>query len=913
MKPSILLLPAVALLSTTACDRRPNPDDELVIGFSQCCEDAYREAVLSEMRIEATNYPGMRIVYRNADYDNTLQEQQVSEMIRPGHAVDVLILSPNEADPLTPVAERAYRTGIPTIILDRKINSDRYSVAIGADNYEIGRAVGRYARQLLPEGSRILEIWGIPGSTPAVERHNGFLSSLGDGYRVDSVRGEWQREVAEARIARMADYEGIDCIFAHNDVMALAAREAIMRRDTAAARRIRFLGIDATYGEGLGLEAVAAGALDASFIYPTGGLQAIRAAVALHRGEPVAKNIRLETAVIDQTNAGTLLAQMSQMIDYQRRIDSQRHELESLTLRLDKLLDSWIGVLCIILVLVPTLLYALRANRKIHRRNVALHESSRKIELQRQELEWKNAQLERAAANKMRFFTNVSHEIRTPVTLIINPLRKLLGQCGEGGGDPALRESLSLVERNAERLLKMVNRILDVSRMEDNSSVLILRDVGFAEFVREIGACFIPTAQARGIRFSFEDTTGNTCLTIDPDKIELVVMNLLANAFRFTPDGGEVKVRVSCDARSLRYEVEDSGCGIPAERLGRIFDRFVTDPSNPGTGVGLALCREIAELHHARLTGENRPEGGARFTLQLLAGRSHYADRETLEESSTAPADYTSTDMPDDPQIESRLRERRPEKILLVEDHTEVRRYLQRELARNFCVETASEGDDALRILRMDTKIQLVVSDVMMPGTDGFHLVEAIRRDQQLSHLPVVLLTALTGEHDQMKGMARGADVYVQKPFNIDLLRLQLFNLLDDRRRMRQRLGSRVRQGDYLATQELNAIVGVDEKFRNRLLELLEERYADSEFSTVELSERLNLSRVHLYRKTKELFGAAPSELLRNFRLNKAVALLEARGHTISEVTYMTGFTSPSYFSKCFKALYGKTPTEHRE
>lgn len=913
MKPSILLLPAVALLSTTACDRRPNPDDELVIGFSQCCEDAYREAVLSEMRIEATNYPGMRIVYRNADYDNTLQEQQVSEMIRPGHAVDVLILSPNEADPLTPVAERAYRTGIPTIILDRKINSDRYSVAIGADNYEIGRAVGRYARQLLPEGSRILEIWGIPGSTPAVERHNGFLSSLGDGYRVDSVRGEWQREVAEARIARMADYEGIDCIFAHNDVMALAAREAIMRRDTAAARRIRFLGIDATYGEGLGLEAVAAGALDASFIYPTGGLQAIRAAVALHRGEPVAKNIRLETAVIDQTNAGTLLAQMSQMIDYQRRIDSQRHELESLTLRLDKLLDSWIGVLCIILVLVPTLLYALRANRKIHRRNVALHESSRKIELQRQELEWKNAQLERAAANKMRFFTNVSHEIRTPVTLIINPLRKLLGQCGEGGGDPALRESLSLVERNAERLLKMVNRILDVSRMEDNSSVLILRDVGFAEFVREIGACFIPTAQARGIRFSFEDTTGNTCLTIDPDKIELVVMNLLANAFRFTPDGGEVKVRVSCDARSLRYEVEDSGCGIPAERLGRIFDRFVTDPSNPGTGVGLALCREIAELHHARLTGENRPEGGAHFTLQLLAGRSHYADRETLEESSTAPADYTSTDMPDDPQIESRLRERRPEKILLVEDHTEVRRYLQRELARNFCVETASEGDDALRILRMDTKIQLVVSDVMMPGTDGFRLVEAIRRDQRLSHLPVVLLTALTGEHDQMKGMARGADVYVQKPFNIDLLRLQLFNLLDDRRRMRQRLGSRVRQGDYLATQELNAIVGVDEKFRNRLLELLEERYADSEFSTVELSERLNLSRVHLYRKTKELFGAAPSELLRNFRLNKAVALLEARGHTISEVTYMTGFTSPSYFSKCFKALYGKTPTEHRE
>lgn len=913
MKPNILLPLAIVLSLATACDRRPGQDEEFVIGFSQCCEDAYREAVLTEMRIEAANYPGTRIRYRNADYDNRLQEQQVEELIRPGHAVDVLILSPNEAEPLTPVAERAYRSGIPTIILDRKINSDRYSVTIGADNYEIGRAVGRYVRQLLPEGSRILEIWGIPGSTPAVERHNGFLSTLGKGYRVDSVRGEWQREVAGGRIARMEDYAGIDCIFAHNDVMALAAREAIMRRDTAAARRIRFLGIDATYGKGLGLEAVAAGHLDASFLYPAGGLQAIRTAVALHRGEPVEKHIRLETAVIDQANAGTLLAQMQQILDYQTRIDHQRHELENITLRLDKLTDSWIGVLCIILILVPTLLYALRANRKIHRRNVALHESSRKIELQRQELEWKNAQLERAAANKMRFFTNVSHEIRTPVTLIISPLKQLIRPNGEGGGDPALQESLALVERNAERLLKQVNRILDVSRMEDDSSVLILRDVGFAEFVREIGECFSPTAQARGIAFRFEDTTDNACLTVDPDKVELIVMNLLANAFRFTPDGGEIGVRITGDGEALRCEVSDTGCGIPPAMLPRIFDRFVTDEKKPGTGVGLSLCRQIADLHHGELTAENRPEGGARFSLRLLRGRAHYADRETIEESPTAPADYTKGGMPEDPQIESRLRERRTEKILLVEDHAELRRYLQRELSRNFTVETASDGEGALRMLRMDAKIQLVVSDVMMPGTDGFRLVESIRGDQSLSHLPVVLLTALAGEQDQMKGMVRGADVYLRKPFNIDLLRLQLFNLLDDRERMRQRLGSRIRRGGYIATPELNAIVGVDEKFRNRLLELLEEHYADSEYSTAQLSEELHLSRVHLYRKTKELFGAAPSELLRNFRLNKAVALLETRAHTISEVTYMTGFTSPSYFSKCFKALYGKTPTEQRE
>lgn len=374
------LLAALTLL-TSACREESAEPKEIVIGFSQCCSDVFREAMLFDMQIESANYPNVRLVVRNADYDNELQRQQVAELTRSADPVDVLIVSPNEAEPLTDVTVDAYLRGIPTIILDRMINSDQYSVAIGADNYQIGRTAGRYIRQHLPPGSRILEIWGIPGSTPAVERHNGLLSTLGDSYRVNSVHGEWQPNIAAERIARLESYDDIDCIFAHNDVMALAAREAIMRRDSISGRRIRYLGIDATYG--VGLEAIVDGRLDASFLYPTGGATAIRKAVELLQGVPVEKNVRLNTATIDRSNAQTLIAQAQQMEDYQRRINRQREELNALSVRFDYLQNSSLAIFCLTALLIPILIYALYANRKIRQKNRELHETNAQIEFQR--------------------------------------------------------------------------------------------------------------------------------------------------------------------------------------------------------------------------------------------------------------------------------------------------------------------------------------------------------------------------------------------------------------------------------------------------------------------------------------------------------------------------------------------------
>lgn len=340
-----------------------------------------------------------------------------------------------------------------------------------------------------------------------------------------------QPNIAAERIARLESYDDIDCIFAHNDVMALAAREAIMRRDSISGRRIRYLGIDATYG--VGLEAIVDGRLDASFLYPTGGATAIRKAVELLQGVPVEKNVRLNTATIDRSNAQTLIAQAQQMEDYQRRINRQREELNALSVRFDYLQNSSLAIFCLTALLIPILIYALYANRKIRQKNRELHETNAQIEFQRRELTLKNAQLERASTSKLRFFTNISHEIRTPVSLIINPLQQITRQ---GNILPApVYETLKLIIRNADRLLKMVNRILDVSRMEDQSEVLILTEIRIADFLRDVGRCFEPLAQTRKIRFTLQDHSGNAPLTVDADKIELIFMNLLSNAFRFTP------------------------------------------------------------------------------------------------------------------------------------------------------------------------------------------------------------------------------------------------------------------------------------------------------------------------------------------------------------------------------------------
>ena len=377
------------------------------------------------MQIEASNYRNVELVVYNAMDNSSRQVSQIRKLI--SQNVDVLIISPNEAVPITDVAVEAYRKGIPTIIHDRKIQSDEYTVSIGANNYNIGSAIGEYINGQLPPNSKILEIWGLEGSSPAMERHDGFIDHLRSdkNFQVTQVFGKWHYNSAYDAVNRLATFADIDLVYAHNDVMALAARDVIMKRDSVSGKRIRFIGIDGVYGDGAGLQAVADEKLEASFQYPTGGAISIQVAMQIINGEKVKKNYVLNTAIINRGNAKTILAQSEQLNHYQKRINRQKQEEDNLLSRFKFLRNSTILILALMLLIIPLLGYVMYMNLRVKNKNKELHDKNQLVEAQKEELAVKNSQIENISNQKLQFFTNISHELRTPLTLIKGPIQEL--------------------------------------------------------------------------------------------------------------------------------------------------------------------------------------------------------------------------------------------------------------------------------------------------------------------------------------------------------------------------------------------------------------------------------------------------------------------------------------------------------
>lgn len=344
-------------------------EKKYIIGVSQCSmTDIWRQAMLSDMQVEVSNHPEIKLDIRDAAQNNETQIKQIKEFIK--KKVDLLIISPNESAPLTPIAEEAYKAGIPTIILDRKINSDQYTTYIGADNYEIGRSIGMYMSSWLKEKCTLLEVWGRKGSSSAAERHQGFMDAIPKdrNIHIKEINGNWSRDEVRSKVMKLDSIEDLDVVFAHNDMMALGVRDAIEQRDSTLAHRIRFIGVDGLLGSGLGVEAVAQGKLDASFYYPTGGAVAIRVACQILKGENYAKRYLLSTAMIDKSNAQTLYIQSERLVEYQRQIEKQRSYLLQLLSRYNLVYAAMIIILVLAILLGGSVVYTVYINRKIRQK-----------------------------------------------------------------------------------------------------------------------------------------------------------------------------------------------------------------------------------------------------------------------------------------------------------------------------------------------------------------------------------------------------------------------------------------------------------------------------------------------------------------------------------------------------------------
>lgn len=913
------------LIGMTAC-RQDVP--RFRIGVAQCSDDSWRHKMNDEILREAMFYDGVSVEIRSAGDDNRQQAEDVRYFIDKG--VDLLIISANEAAPMTPIVEEAYQKGIPVILVDRKILSDKYTAYISADNYEIGRAVGNYMASTLKGKGNVVELTGLSGSTPAMERHQGFMAAISnfpDIKLIDKADAAWEREPAEVAMdSILRRHPKIDAVYAHNDRIAPGAYQAA--RKAGREKEMIFVGIDALPGKGNGLELVLDSVLNATFIYPTNGDKVLQLAMNILEAKPYPRETIMNTAVVDRTNAHVMQLQTAHISELDEKIETLNGRIDGYLSRVATQQVVMYGGLVILLLVAGLLVVVYNSLRSKNRLNRELSEQKRQLEEQRDKLEEQRDQLEQqrdklaeqrdqliqlshqleeATHAKLVFFTNISHDFRTPLTLVADPVEHLLA-------DKTLSDDqhrmLLLVQRNVNILLRLVNQILDFRKYENGKMEYTPVPVDILSSFKGWNESFLAAARKKHIHFSFDNMPDTDYHTLaDVEKLERIYFNLLSNAFKFTPENGKVTVRLSAltkeDDRWIRFTVSNTGSMISAEHIRNIFDRFYKiDMHHAGAGIGLALVKAFVELHGGTISVESDEKQGTVFTVDLQV-RTCACETSSLEESpvsSVSEASSLNDALPiEEEELEKNYDSSKPS-VLIIDDNVDIRSYVHGLLHTDYTVIEAADGSEGIR-KAMKYVPDLIISDVMMPGIDGIECCRRLKSELQTCHIPVILLTACSLDEQKIQGYDGGADSYISKPFSSQLLLARVRNLIDSHRRLKQFFGG----GQALAKED---VCDMDKDFVEKFKALIDAKMGDSGLNVEDLGKEMGLSRVQLYRKIKSLTNYSPNELLRIARLKRAASLLASSDMTVAEIGYEVGFSSPSYFAKCYKEQFGESPTD---
>ncbi|WP_455971819.1 substrate-binding domain-containing protein [Bacteroides congonensis] len=913
------------LLGMAAC-RQDAP--RFRIGVAQCSDDSWRHKMNDEILREAMFYDGVSVEIRSAGDDNRRQAEDIHYFIDKG--VDLLIISANEAAPMTPIVEEVYQKGIPVVLVDRKILSDKYTAYIGADNYEIGRAVGNYIASSLKGKGNVVELTGLGGSTPAMERHQGFMAAISnfpDVKLIDKADAAWERGPAEVEMDSMLRRNPkIDAVYAHNDRIAPGAYQAAKK--VGREKEMMFVGIDALPGKGNGLELVLDSVLDATFIYPTNGDKVLQLAMNILEKKPYPRETVMNTAVVDRTNAHVMQLQTTHISELDQKIETLNGRIGGYLSRVATQQVVMYGGLVILLLVAGLLLVVYKSLRSKNRLNKELSEQKRQLEEQRDKLEEQrdkleeqrdkleeqrdqliqlSHQLEEATHAKLVFFTNISHDFRTPLTLVADPVEHLLADNTLSGDQHRM---LMLIQRNVNILLRLVNQILDFRKYENGKMEYTPVPVDILSSFEGWNESFLSAARKKHIHFSFDNMPDTDFRTLaDVEKLERIYFNLLSNAFKFTPENGKVTVRLSTltkeDNRWIRFTVSNTGSMISAEHIRNIFDRFYKiDMHHAGSGIGLALVKAFVELHGGTISVESDEKQGTVFTVDLSV-RTCACETSSLEESpvsSVSEASSLNDALPiEEEELEKNYDSSKPS-VLVIDDNADIRSYVHGLLHTDYTVIEAADGSEGIR-KAMKYVPDLIISDVMMPGIDGIECCRRLKSELQTCHIPVILLTACSLDEQRIQGYDGGADSYISKPFSSQLLLARVRNLIDSHRRLKQFFGD----GQTLAKED---VCDMDKDFVEKFKALIDAKMGDSGLNVEDLGKEMGLSRVQLYRKIKSLTNYSPNELLRIARLKKAASLLASSDMTVAEIGYEVGFSSPSYFAKCYKEQFGESPTD---
>jgi signal transduction histidine kinase/AraC-like DNA-binding protein/ABC-type xylose transport system substrate-binding protein len=920
---AFLLYVLLALALLTGC-AQSSKKPVYRIGFSQCSTAGpWRKAMLAGMERELSFHPEVELRMRNAQDNSQVQQQQIREFLHDG--IDLLIVSPYESEPVTPAVEEAYRRGIPVVLLDRRTASQQYTAYVGGDNLEVGQTAARYAARLLGQHGSIIEVLGTPGSSATTDRHQGFAQGLAaaPGLRVASqVTGDWTEKKLPALAAALKAHPEVSLIFAHNDGMGRGAYEICQQLGLT--KRVKIIGVDGLAGANEGLDLVQRGVQTASVLYSPGGEDAIRTALSILHKQPYKRENILGTIVIDSTNVRTMQQQTDKMISQQEDIERQQTLLQRLQATYASQQTILYGLLATLLgatVLGMIAWNSARKNRQINHQlalqnaendkiNHQLVQQNEEIRQQRNQLEALAEQSRADTEAKLRFFTNFSHELRTPLTLILGPVEELLTSSPDLS--TAQRQDLTLVRRNTQRLLQLVNQLLDFRKIEVGKMAVRATENNLVAFVREIVDAFEKPARLRGVTLRFLAAEPVLNAWFDANILDKVFFNLLSNALKFTPDQGQITISLQPgEGQTLRVSVADTGRGISDQDRAHIFEWFYQGDQGAvakGSGMGLALAQGLVRLHQGQLTFSSQPGQGSTFVVSLPRELP-----EELRSSEQAAPTLLALDEPEaiatdfGPEADSDTTEAGSETLVLViEDNPEVNNFLARKLRTDFRVQTATDGHTGFR-MATDLIPDLIVCDVMMPGLSGLEVVTQLRADWRTSHIPIVLLTARNAPEQQVEGVQAGADLYLTKPFSPTFLLESARTLLANRARQREHY-----RRELSVDSATVAPTNPDQKFLADLTASIEPNLTKTDLSVEDIARSLGISRMQLYRKVKAVLGTGVTDFIQSLRLTKARELLLNEALTISEVAYELGFSSPSYFSTSFKARYQISPSEFR-
>lgn len=909
-----LVLTAAVSLCLASCGGG-EAHKRFVVGVSQCSEDTWRDKLNEELRIAATYYD-VDLQIKSANDDVRLQTEQINRFVEQG--VDLLVVAPGQVS-ISPAIDKAYVKGIPVIIFDRRTRSNKYTAYIGADNHEIGASMAEFMANANTAGTKVVELCGLSSSSPAIERDAGFDSVAAHRPNIDIVKkvyADWTEEGAYHVMDSLLStpYPAFNCLFAHNDRMAMGARRAVVKQRIDP-KTIKLCGIDAMPQHGGGMQLVAEGKLFASSIYPTRGDEVMRLAMKILTHKPYDRENRLSSALVTEANARVLLMQNDETTRQQGHLSELRN-------RVDKTVNDFKTQRIYLLIMLGALLllgmayvYVVRANRAKARMNRQLADS---VEQQRQ----MTKHIEELTHTQLQFFTNISHELRTPLTLIAGPTEQLLEDKTVQGTH---RRMLQMVERNTKILIQLVSEILDFRKVQNNKAVLKLNRFNLAETLRLWADDFDAVTSHKGITVKVDAPADAAQATViaDRDKLARVFFNLMSNAVKYTPKDGTITITLRHNEGSFFFTMNnDSVKTISKDDLPHIFERFYQPKGSiGGTGIGLALVKANVDLHHGSISTTSSQEEGTTFSITLPDTQEGYdpdADNDGNKDNSTkaeqgyvddsyAPVNVEAAEKAERITNAEDFDADRP-LVLIIDDNNGMRAYLRSILQDHYNVSEAVNGQQGLERARREVP-KLVVCDVMMPVMDGLEFTRRLKADTATSHIPVILLTARSLSEQREEGYGTGADSYLTKPFTGSLLLARIDNLIHSRTLLRSLFSGNSKEEE----KEEEMLGAQDQTFVTRLREVIRDNMGDSDFSVERIGEEIGLSRVQLYRKVKALTGQTPVELLRKARLERSRRLIEKTEKSVSEIAYEVGFTSPSYFNKCFKDEFGISPGAMRE